>query len=48
MDTFTLGNWIDLKDKKSKHTISNCKRCLQNENWKDAMAMLPVRLFLHQ
>ena len=48
MDTFSLGNWVDLKDTQLKHTIFDCKGCPQNENWKDALAMLPVRGFLHQ
>ena len=48
MDTFALGDWIDPKDRKPKHTIFNCKGCLQNENWKDAMVILPVQLLLHQ
>ena len=48
MDTFALGDWIDPKDRKPKHTIFNCKGCLQNENWKEAMVILPVQLLLHQ
>ena len=48
MDTFALGNWTDPKDRKQKHTIFNCKGCLQNENWKDGMVMLPVQFLLHQ
>ena len=47
MDTFALVDWIDPKDRKPKHTIFNCKH-LQNENQKDAMAMLPLLLLLHQ
>lgn len=48
METFSLDNWVDLKDRESKHTIFDFKGCLQNKNWKDALAMLPVRVFLHQ
>ena len=48
MDTFSLGNWLGLKDRQLKHTIFDCKGCLENEKWKDALAMLPVRGFLHQ
>ena len=47
MDTFALGNWTNPKDRKPKHTIFNFKR-LQNANQKDAMAILSVRLFLHE
>ena len=42
METFSLDNWVDLKDRESKHTIFDFKGCLQNKNWKDALAMLPV------
>ena len=48
MDTFSLGNSVGLKDRQSKHTIFNCKCCLENGKWKDALAMLPMRGFLHQ
>ena len=48
MDTFSLGNWVDVKDKQLKHTIFDCKGSVENKNWKDALAMLPVRGFLHQ
>ena len=48
METFSLDNWVDLKDRESKHTIFDFKGCLQNKNWKGALAMLPVRGFLHQ
>ena len=48
MDTFSLGNWLDLKDRQLKHTIFDCKGCLENEKWKDPLDMLPVRCFLHQ
>ena len=48
MDTFSLGNWVDLKDRQLKHTIFDCKGCLESESWKDALAMLPLRGFLYQ
>ena len=48
MDTFSLGNSVGLKDRQLKHTIFDCKGCLENEKWKDALAMLPMRGFLHQ
>ena len=48
MDMFSLGNWLDLKDRQLKHTKFDCKGCLENEKWKDALAILPVRGFLHQ
>ena len=32
MDIFSLGNWLDLKSRQLKHTIFDCKGCLQNEN----------------
>lgn len=48
METFSLDNWVDLKDRESKHTIFDFKGCLQNKNWKDALAVLPVRDFLRQ
>ena len=45
---FSLQNWVNLRDRQSKHTIFDCQGCLQNETWRDALAMFPQRSFLQQ
>ena len=48
MDIFSLKNWVDLKDRQLRHSIFDCKGCLRNESWKDALAVFPARGFLQQ
>ena len=48
MDIFSFKNWVDLKERKVKHSIFDCSSCLRNESWKDALTMFPVRGFLQQ
>ena len=50
MNTFSLKNWVDLKDRQLKYSILDfdCNGCLCHDSWKIAVAMFPVQSVLQK
>ena len=43
LETFSSENWDNLKERKTKHLLIDCKGCLNNKKLRCTLAMIPIK-----
>ena len=43
LEIFSYENWDNLKKRKTKHSLINCKGCLDNKKLRSTLAMIPIK-----
>ena len=44
LEIFSSKNWDNLKEKKTKHSLIDCKGCLNNKKLRSTLAMIPIKI----
>ena len=43
LEIFSSENWDNLKERKTKHSLIDCKACLHNKKLRSTLAMIPIK-----
>ena len=43
LEIFSSENWDNLKERKTKHSLTDCKACLHNKKLRSTLAMIPIK-----
>ena len=43
LEIFSSKNWDNLKENKTKHSLIDCKGCLNNKKLRSTLAMIPIK-----